>query len=106
MFYRQRIPEFGCARKETVEIDILATSRNGDRKIMQSIRTTSRRSSSKRKWNQLIKFCRKSTKVIPTEKTYAGNLSDLFHTEPECQESLTQRNIHNQQNSNEGLEYW
>ena len=37
-FYRQRIPEFSCARKETVDIDILITSRNGDRKIMQSIR--------------------------------------------------------------------
>ena len=30
-FYRQRIPEFNCARKETVDIDILVTSRNGDR---------------------------------------------------------------------------
>ena len=29
-FYRQRIPEFSCARKETVDIDILVTSRNGD----------------------------------------------------------------------------
>ena len=33
-FYRQRIPEPGCVRKETVDIDILATSRNDDRKIM------------------------------------------------------------------------
>ena len=41
-FYRQRIPEFSCARKETVDIDILVTSRNGDRKIMQSVRITSR----------------------------------------------------------------
>ena len=41
-FYRQRIPEFSCARKETVDIDILVTSRNGDRKFMQSIRITSR----------------------------------------------------------------
>ena len=41
-FYRQRIPESSCARKETVDIDILVTSRNGDRKIMQSIRVTSR----------------------------------------------------------------
>ena len=32
-FYRQRIPEFSCARKETVDIDVLVTSRNGDRKI-------------------------------------------------------------------------
>ena len=37
-FYRQRIPEFSCARKETVDIDILVTSRNGDTKIMQPIR--------------------------------------------------------------------
>ena len=41
-FYRQRIPEFSCAKKETVDIDILVTSRNDDRKIMQSIRITSR----------------------------------------------------------------
>ena len=41
-FYRQRIPEFSCARKETVDIDILVTSRNGDRKTMQSIKVTSR----------------------------------------------------------------
>ena len=33
-FYRHRIPESGCARKETVDIDILVTSRNGDRKVM------------------------------------------------------------------------
>ena len=33
-FYRQRIPEPSCARKETVDIDILVTSRNGDRKIL------------------------------------------------------------------------
>ena len=48
-FYRQRIPEFSCARKETVDIDILVTSRNGGRKIMQSIRITSRPPSSERK---------------------------------------------------------
>ena len=35
-FYRQRIPGSSCARRETVDIDILVTSRNGDRKIMQS----------------------------------------------------------------------
>ena len=35
-FYRQRIPEFNCVRKDTVDIDILVTSRNGDREIMQS----------------------------------------------------------------------
>ena len=57
-FYRQRIPESSCARKETVDIDILATSRNGDRNIMQSIRITSRPPSRKRKWNQLSQFNR------------------------------------------------
>ena len=47
------IPESGCARKETVDIDILVTSRNGNRKIMQSIRITSRSPLRIRKWNQL-----------------------------------------------------
>ena len=41
-FYRLRIPEFSCARKGTVDVDILVISTNGDRKIMQSIRITSR----------------------------------------------------------------
>ena len=31
-FYRQKIPEFSCTRKETVDIDMFVTSRNGDRK--------------------------------------------------------------------------
>ena len=30
-FYRQRIPEFSCARKET-DMDMLVTSRTGDKK--------------------------------------------------------------------------
>ena len=30
--YRQRIPESSCARRKMVDIDILATSGNGDRK--------------------------------------------------------------------------
>ena len=55
-FYRQRIPEFSGSRKETVDIDILVTSRNGDRKIMQSIRITNRPTSRKRKWNQFSQF--------------------------------------------------
>ena len=55
-FYWQRIPESSCARKGTVDIDILVTSTNGDRKIMQSIRITSRPISRKRKWNQLSQF--------------------------------------------------
>ena len=53
-FYRRRILESSCARKEidiAVDIDILVTSRNGDRKIMQSIGITTRPSTRKRKWN-------------------------------------------------------
>ena len=42
-FYRQKVPESSCVR-------------NGDRKIMQSIRITSRPPSTKRKWNQLSQF--------------------------------------------------
>ena len=68
-FYRQKNPESSCARKETVDKDILVTSWNGDRKIMQSIRITSRPLSRKRKWQQLSQFQGTSTKVTPTEKT-------------------------------------
>ena len=55
-FYRQRVPDFSSARKQTVDIDILVTSRNGNRKIMQSIRITSTPPSRRRKWNQLSQF--------------------------------------------------
>ena len=55
-FYSQRIPECSCAEKETVAIDILVASRNGDRKLMQSIRITSRPPTGKRKWNQFSQF--------------------------------------------------
>ena len=40
-FYRQIILESSCVRKETVDLDILVTSRNGDRKIIQSMKITS-----------------------------------------------------------------
>ena len=52
-FYRQRIPESSCTRKGTVEIDILVTSKNGYREIMQSIRLMIRPPSRKGKWNKL-----------------------------------------------------
>ena len=68
-FCRQRIPESSCVRKKTVDIDILVTFRNGNRKIMQSIRITSRPHPRKGKWNQLCQFLRTSTKIIPIEKT-------------------------------------
>ena len=48
-FYRQRIPESSFVRKETVDIDILVTSRNGDKKVMQSIRIKTRPPSRQRK---------------------------------------------------------
>ena len=34
----QRIPEASCVSKKTIDIDILVTSGNGDRKIMQTNR--------------------------------------------------------------------
>ena len=55
-FYRQRIQEPSYAVKETVDIDILLTLRNGDRKVIQSIRITSRLPSRKKKLNQLSQF--------------------------------------------------
>ena len=45
------MPEPSCVRKETVGTDILITSRNSDRKIMQSIRITSGPPARMRKWN-------------------------------------------------------
>ena len=68
-FYKQIISEPTCARKETANTDILVTSRNGDRKIRQSIRMKSRPNLRKGKWNQLSQFWRTSTKVITIEKT-------------------------------------
>ena len=53
IFYKQIIP---VSRKETVDIVILVASWNGDRKIMQSIRVTSKPSSRISKWNQFSQF--------------------------------------------------
>ena len=58
-----------CVRKETVDVHIRVTPRNGDWKIMQPIKRTSRFPSRKTKRNQLSQFWRISTKVIPIEKT-------------------------------------
>ena len=52
-FHGQRISETSRVRKETVDINILVASRNGHRKIMQSIRITSRPTLRKRKGNQM-----------------------------------------------------
>ena len=35
--FKQRIPKATCAKKETVELEILITSRNGEKKIMNLI---------------------------------------------------------------------
>ena len=67
-FHRQRIPESSYARKETVDIEIPVTSRNGYKKIMQSIRITSGLPSRIKKRNHLSQFKSKSTK-ISIEKT-------------------------------------
>ena len=55
-FYGQGIPESSSARKETVDIDIRATSRNSVRKIMQSIRIMCQPPLRERKWNQFSRF--------------------------------------------------
>ena len=50
------MPESSGARQKNVDIDTFATSRSGDRKVMQSIRITSRPPTRIRKWNQLSQF--------------------------------------------------
>ena len=50
-FFRQEIPESISTKKETLDIDIFIISRNGDKKIMRSIRITSRPPSKIRKSN-------------------------------------------------------
>ena len=82
-FYRQRIPESSCARKETVDVDILVTSRNGDRKIMQSITITSRPTLRKRKPNHL----KPVLKNIYQNNTFRKDLSwPHFDNEPRVEE--------------------
>ena len=56
MFFMHGIPEFSCAGKETADIDILVTSRNSGKEMVQSVRITSRPPLRIKKWNQLNKF--------------------------------------------------
>ena len=82
-FYKQRIPESSCVRKETVDIDILVTSRNGDRKIMQSIRITSNTSLEKKE----VEPVEPVLKNIYQSNTYRKVLSwPHFNNEPRVQE--------------------
>ena len=67
-FYRQIIPKSSCARIATVAIDILTKSRNGDRNIMQSIKTMSRPRLRKNEVEPVAQFKQTSPKVMPTEK--------------------------------------
>ena len=48
--------ESNCARKETVDTGLLLTSKNGNRKIMQSIWKTSRHTMRIGRWNQFSQF--------------------------------------------------
>ena len=54
-------------------IDILVTSKNGYRKIVQSIRITSRSLSRIKKWNQFSQFRRMSIKVTPVHWVHFHN---------------------------------
>ena len=83
VFYRQRIPELSCARKETVHIDILVTSRTGHRKIMQSIRIKSRPPSRKKEAEPVEPV----PKTIYKSNAYRKDLSwSHFDDEPRVQE--------------------
>ena len=55
-FYGQIILESSCASKENVRIGIRVTSRYITRKIMQTVRISSRPPPRIRKWNQLSQF--------------------------------------------------
>ena len=64
-------------RKETVDIDILVTSRNGDRTIMQSIRITSRPRNQKKGHislgeSTIILFISFSKILLTTERRLTG----------------------------------
>lgn len=51
----QMIRGRSCMRKETIEIDILMTFRNGGRKIVQLFKITSGPATTMRKWDQSSK---------------------------------------------------
>ena len=59
--------------KNTADIDILVTSTNSDRKIMQSITITCRPPLRITKWNQFSQFRWTSSKVIPIKKIEASH---------------------------------
>ena len=60
--------------KNTADIDILVTSTNSDRKIMQSITITCRPPLRITKWNQFSQFRWTSSKVIPIKRLRLATL--------------------------------
>ena len=77
-------------KKETADINSLATARNGDRKIMQSIRIMIRLPSRKRKWT-----VEPVLKNIYQSDTYRKDLSwPHFDDEPMLQEKQQVKNKH------------
>ena len=83
-FDRQRIAESSCARKETGDIDILVISRNGDRKIIQSIRITSGPSFE----TEEVQSVKPVLKNIYQNNNYIKDLSrPHFDDEPRVQEN-------------------
>ena len=76
-FCRQRILESSCARKETVDIDMSKTSTNGERKILQPVNLKEWTCQENKEVEQFNQFRITSTKVIPTEKLWAGYISTI-----------------------------
>ena len=95
-FCRQRIPEPSCARKEAVDVDILITSRNVDRKIMQLIRMTGPPMRMK-KWNKFSQCRWTSTKVMSAEKTSTVYILTKFKS---LREASIERLLHTRSLSN------
>ena len=88
-FDRQRIAESSCARKETGDIDILVISRNGDRKIIQSIRITSGPSFE----TEEVQSVKPVLKNIYQNNNYIKDLSrPHFDDEPRVQEKQRRTN--------------
>ena len=66
-FCRSRVLEPNCKRKETINIDILITLRNGVRKVTQTTGITSELSSRIKKRNQISLFRWTFANIVPTE---------------------------------------
>ena len=82
---RQGIPECSCARKEIVNIDILVKSRNGNRKIMQSIYQNNEQTSLEKKEVEPVEPVLKN--IYQSNTTFRKDLSrPNFDDQPRVQE--------------------